>query len=445
VDYAEAIDYILSFTDMERGFQASPDPVMSLGSMRSLLSRLNNPQEGRHTVHVTGSKGKGATAHMIEGILRHSGHSTALFTSPHLHSYTERIRIGEDAVSMGEFAAGLGAIRAAVDAEKGAVNGNVSTFGVLTALFFWLVRAQALRVEWQVVEVGLGGRFDATNVFTDTDIAVFTPISLEHTQILGSTTLEIASDKSGIIRPGSIVVVAPQHDPAVVDLLRDRTAEAEGEFIDVAASYRVEPLEKHVYGQSFALHGPEGTRELRTPMLGFHQLQNASTAVAVAEALRRRGDLVSESGIANGITRTRVPGRLEVMGSAPAIVVDGAHNGESAAALVAALRDYLTFDKCAVVFGCTRDKDYLAIGRELAQIAGLIICTRINSPRTTDPGVLVEALAPLGVQVAAAENLAAAMDIAMGFVDERGLICVAGSLYLAAEARERVLGESVVR
>lgn len=445
MDYAEAIDYILSFTDMERGFQASPDPVMSLGSMRSLLSRLNNPQEGRHTVHVTGSKGKGATAHMIEGILRHSGHSTALFTSPHLHSYTERIRIGEDAVSMGEFAAGLGAIRTAVDAEKGAVNGNVSTFGVLTALFFWLVRAQALRVEWQVVEVGLGGRFDATNVFTDTDVAVFTPISLEHTQILGSTTLEIASDKSGIIRPGSIVVVAPQHDPAVVDLLRDRTAEAEGEFIDVAASYRVEPLEKHVYGQSFALHGPEGTRELRTPMLGFHQLQNASTAVAVAEALRRRGDLVSESGIANGITRTRVPGRLEVMGSAPAIVVDGAHNGESAAALVAALRDYLTFDKCAVVFGCTRDKDHLAIGRELAEIAGLIICTRINSPRTTDPGVLVEALAPLGVQVVAAENLAAAMDIAMGFVDERGLICVAGSLYLAAEARERVLGESVIR
>jgi len=445
VDYAEAIDYILSFTDMERGFQASPDPVMSLGSMRSLLSRLNNPQEGRHTVHITGSKGKGGTAHMIEGILRHSGHSTALFTSPHLHSYTERIRIGEDAVSMGEFAAGLGAIRAAVDAEKGAVNGNVSTFGVLTALFFWLVRAQALRVEWQVVEVGLGGRFDATNVFTDTDVAVFTPISLEHTQILGNTTLGIASDKSGIIRPGSIVVVAPQHDPAVVDLLRDRTAEAEGEFIDVGASYRVEPLEKHVYGQSFALHGPEGTRELRTPMLGFHQLQNASTAVAVAEALRRRGDLVSESGIANGITRTRVPGRLEVMGSAPAIVVDGAHNGESAAALVAALRDYLAFDKCAVVFGCTRDKDHLAIGRELAQIAGLIICTRINSPRTTDPGVLVEALAPLGVQVVAAENLAAAMDIAMGFVDERGLICVAGSLYLAAEARERVLGESVVR
>lgn len=445
MDYAEAIDYILSFTDMERGFQASPDPVMSLGSMRSLLSRLNNPQEGRHTVHITGSKGKGGTAHMIEGILRHSGHSTALFTSPHLHSYTERIRIGEDAVSMGEFAAGLGAIRAAVDAEKGAVNGNVSTFGVLTALFFWLVRAQALRVEWQVVEVGLGGRFDATNVFTDTDVAVFTPISLEHTQILGNTTLGIASDKSGIIRPGSIVVVAPQHDPAVVDLLRDRTAEAEGEFIDVGASYRVEPLEKHVYGQSFALHGPEGTRELRTPMLGFHQLQNASTAVAVAEALRRRGDLVSESGIANGITRTRVPGRLEVMGSAPAIVVDGAHNGESAAALVAALRDYLAFDKCAVVFGCTRDKDHLAIGRELAQIAGLIICTRINSPRTTDPGVLVEALAPLGVQVVAAENLAAAMDIAMGFVDERGLICVAGSLYLAAEARERVLGESVVR
>lgn len=445
MDYPEAIDYILSFTDMERGFQASPDPVMSLESVRSLLARLNHPQDGRRTVHVTGSKGKGATSHMVEGILRHSGYSTALFTSPHLHAYTERIRIGEEPVSMGEFAAGLDAIRAAVEAEKEAVNGNVSTFGVLTALFFWLVRAQALRIEWQVVEVGLGGRFDATNVFANTNVAVFAPISLEHTQILGSTTLEIASDKSGIIRPGSTVVVAPQHDPAVVELLREQAAEAGGEFVDVAASYRVEPGEKHVYGQSFTLHGPEGTRELRTPMLGFHQLQNASTAVAVAEVLRRRGEQITDSGIANGITRTRVPGRLEVMGNSPTIVVDGAHNGESAEALVTALRDYFSFDKCAVIFGCTRDKDYVAIGRELAKVAGLIVCTRINSPRTMDPGVLVDALAPLGVQVVAAENIGAALDIATGFVDERGMICIAGSLYLAAEARERVLGESVVR
>src|SRR5438105_4442406 len=146
----------MSFTDLERGVQRSGNPTMSLESMRSLLSRLNDPHLGRGTVHVTGSKGKSSTAAMIQSILRRDGYSTALFTSPHLHTFTERIAIDGSAVSPQEFSAALEAIRPAVEDERQSVHGNVSTFGVLTALFFWLTRAQIPRVDWQVVEVGLG-------------------------------------------------------------------------------------------------------------------------------------------------------------------------------------------------------------------------------------------------------------------------------------------------
>ena len=228
MDYAAAIEYLLSLSDMERGHQASGNPTMNVESVRSLLSRLNSPQNGRRTVHVTGSKGKGSTSAMIAGILEKNASQVSLFSSPHLHAYTERIAINGDPVSPEEFAAGLSAIHPVVEAERASVHGAVSTFGVITALFFWLTRAQARRIEWQVVEVGLGGTYDATNVFDATEIAVITPISLEHTAILGDTPSEIARDKSGIVKAGTTCVVAPQQDPAVIEVIRDRCEEEIG-------------------------------------------------------------------------------------------------------------------------------------------------------------------------------------------------------------------------
>ena len=238
MDYSEAIAYLMSFTDMERGFQASASPTMSLASVRSLLSRLNDPHLGRGTVHITGSKGKGSTATMVEGILRRQGYTTALFTSPHLHSFTERIAIDGDAISPEEFAAAVDAIRPAVEAERNSVHGNVSTFGVLTALFFWLVRAQARPVQWQVVEVGLGGTYDATNVFDAPDVAVITPVSLEHTAILGNTPAEIATDKAGIIKRGASAILAMQRDLEVAGVVRARCQDVGAELTEVGRALR---------------------------------------------------------------------------------------------------------------------------------------------------------------------------------------------------------------
>lgn len=446
MDYRDAVDFLLSLSDMERGYQASPNPTMSLASVRSLLGRLNDPHLGRPTVHVTGSKGKGTTAALVEGMLREAGYATALYTSPHLHSFTERIAIGGEPVSPEEFAAGLAAILPAVEAERESVHGDVSTFGVLTALFFWLVRAQVRRVEWQVVEVGLGGTYDATNVFEATDVAVITPISLEHTQILGKTTVEIARDKAGIIKPGTTAVVAKQRDPAVVEVIRERCAAVGAVLVDVGAGYGVEVVERHPWGQRVAVRRPDGSvLELRTRMLGRHLAENVMTAVAVGDAIRGRGFALDDRAIAEGIARVRVPGRLEVMGQRPLIVADGAHNGESAIALAEALREYFTWKRCFLVIGVTRDKDLRAMGFALARLAELIVCVGFRNPRSMDPYEMIQQIGFLGPAAVAEETVAAGLDTALAHANDDDLVCVTGSLYVVAEAREAVLGESVIQ
>jgi dihydrofolate synthase/folylpolyglutamate synthase len=445
MDYSEAITYLMSFTDMERGYvaQASANPTMSLQSMRSLLSRLNNPHLNRGTVHVTGSKGKGTTSAMIAGILRESGLSTATYSSPHLHSFTERIVIGEEPVSPEEFAAGLDAIHDAVVAEQASVHGTVSTFGVLTALFFWLVRAQIPKTRWQVVEVGLGGTFDATNVFEATDVAVITPISLEHTAILGRTPTAIAADKAGIVKRGTTCVLSAQRDLEVIAVVRDRCRQVDAEFIYVPDYYHVDVTERHVYGQQINVTGPSGTRSLRTPMLGRHQAENVATAVATVDALRARGVMIPEPAIAAGLARTRLHGRLEVMGQRPIIVADGAHNGESANVLAAALKEYFTWKRCFLVLGAMRDKDVGAMGLQLASLADMIICCRFENPRAMDPLEMVQEVGFLGPMAVAEESVRAGIETALGHARADDLVVIAGSLYVVAEAREHILGESV--
>lgn len=444
MEYNEALEYLLSLTDMERGFQASPNPTMNLESMRSLLSRLNNPHRGRPTVHVTGSKGKGTTAAMIAGVLQRAGNVTGLYTSPHLHSFTERIAIDGDHISPEEFAAGLSAIKDAVEAERLSVHGDVSTFGVLTALFFWLMRAQVPRVDWQVVEVGLGGTFDATNVIDPPEVAVITPISLEHTAILGSTPAEIAKDKAGIIKAGSTAVVAPQKDSSVIEVIGERCDEVGARLVDVATLYQYEIVEKFPFGQSFRLIGPNSERKMRTPMLGAHIVENAATAVATAEAIRARGFTITEQAIVDGIAHVRVPGRLEVMGQKPLIVADGAHNGESAAALITALREYFEWRRLFLVIGCNQDKDVRDIGFKLAKYCELIVCCRFNNPRAMDPYQMIQEIGFLGPAAVAEESVADGLETALSHAGEADLVCVTGSLYVVAEAREHILGESVI-
>ncbi len=425
---------------MERDSGASASPPMNLASMRSLLRRLGDPQRGRKTVHVTGTNGKGSVSAMIEGILRAAGERTALFTSPHLHSYAERIRIDGEPVDVAE---GLSAIRPAVEAEQESAGGTVSTFGVLTALFHWVTRDALGDSGWQVVEVGLGGSFDATNVYDGAEIVVIMPIGLDHTAILGDTTVEIARDKAGIIGRNSTCVLAPQPDPAVTQVVRERCREVGAELRLVEEEWSTEVLERYVFGQSFLMHGLGGTREFRTPMLGAHQVGNAATAVAVAHELRDCGANIDDEAITGGIARTRIAGRLEVMGQDPLLVADGAHNPAAAAILVEGLREYLEWRRCFFVLGVMGGKDLPGMGYKLAGLSSGVWCCGLTSQRALDPAEMAFELASMMPQVEQAGSVAEGIEEARRQATEADLICVTGSLYAVAEARSVILGKSV--
>ena len=255
MDYPAAIDYILSFADFERTgrFTSRPD----LGPVSSLLARLGDPHLGRTTVHLAGSKGKGSVAAMVESVLRQAGLQTGLFTSPHLHSFCERIRIDGRPIAEAEFARFSELLRPAAEAEREAAPGRrLVTFDLLTALAFLAFREEG--VEAQVIEVGLGGRLDSTNVFAAKDVCVITPISLEHTAILGNSVGQIAREKAAIIRPAATVVVALQMYPEAGVEIRRAAEAAAAPVVDVGSSYTWKRIAHDLDGQTFRLEDPAG-------------------------------------------------------------------------------------------------------------------------------------------------------------------------------------------
>ncbi len=451
MNYSEAIAYIQSFPDMERATFGARGPTMGLPSMRALLERLGNPQLGRHTVHVAGSKGKGSTSTMISRILDEAGFTTALYTSPHLHEYTERIAFGTKPVEPERFAKGVAELKKAIEAERLAGNVNMATFGLLTALFFHLVKNSSPQVDWQVVEVGLGGRYDVTNVFATKDMAVITPISLEHVEVLGSTPTEIAANKGGIITPKCIAILAPQKDQGARTAVGRRCGEVQAHLVDVSREYKIRVEKQDLSGQSFSLESKQhGTLELFTPMLGHHQVYNAATAAAAALALKAEGVAISDEHIKKALEKTVVPGRLQVLcGVADGrktgeriIVVDAAHNHESAQALVESLKTFFEVKSCIFVLGLNTDKNISAIWKQLEGMSKLCIATRSQNPRSMNPEDIVEVVTTFGASetdVHVADSVPDAIDEARRVAKEGELICITGSIYVVGEAREYIL------
>jgi dihydrofolate synthase/folylpolyglutamate synthase len=442
MNYPEAIEYLLSFADFERTgrFQERAD----LAPMRALLHELGDPQDADGyslTFHVAGSKGKGSTAAMIESIVRAAGHTTGLYTSPHLYEYTERIRLSGDPIEQDEFAALVSdELAPAVERAQFLLRDRtLITFDLLTALGFLAMRG----VEYRVIEVGLGGRLDSTNVFDDSEVVVITPLSYEHTAVLGDTIEEIAAEKAGIIRPSSTVVIAPQEYPAAKRVIHDAIAGVVWEglpqelrSVDVAGEYHWRVLDHDVAGQQIRIDGPLASVEARLPLLGGHQVENAATALAAVEAMDRRVPLYSErSSIVRGLESVRWPGRLEVVQERPLVVVDGAHNGESAQRLVEALREYFGAEGVTFVVGAGSDKNVGALARALAPIATRVFATRADHPRAADPVRIREAFEALGVPAEDVDTVENALSRAMATTEEGGLICLTGSLFVAAEGR----------
>lgn len=459
MDYRHALHFLLGLSDWERlpagqaGLAAVPGALplvqareaarFNLARVRSLLARLDNPHLGRGTVHIAGTKGKGSVAAMIASILRAAGVRVGLYTSPHLHRMTERIAVDGEAISPDDFGRLAEPLWDAVEAENtDGRHGQITTFEALTALAF--LHFQERAVQWQVLEVGLGGRLDATNVVDDKAVCVITPISLEHTAVLGDTVAKIAAEKAAIVTPGATAVMGLQRD-AAAEVIRHTCSDRGARLLEVAQLCALTRRGFSTDGQDFRLRTPGGTRDLRLPLLGRHQLENAATAVVAVEALAEHGLNVSESALRRGLQEVRWPARLEIVRRRPLVVLDGAHNVDAMRRLCQALEEYLTYSRAIVVAGFSADKDVAAIATELERLPRLarVMATRAPHPRAAAAEAVAGAFLEREIGTIWEEDVPAALEAALSFAAPEDMVCVTGSLFVAAEARRYVLGLAI--
>ncbi|MBO9362235.1 MAG: bifunctional folylpolyglutamate synthase/dihydrofolate synthase [Thermoflexus sp.] len=395
-----------------------------LEPIRCLLERLGNPHRRYAVVHIAGTKGKGSTAAMVEAILRAASYRTGLYTSPHLHTMRERIRIHGEPIPPAAVVDLFEGLRPEIAADPA-----LTVFDILTAMGF-LAFAQA-EVEIAVVEVGLGGRLDSTNVVSPA-VCLITALSMDHMEILGPTLSHIAFEKAGIIKPGVPVGTAPQAEEAMAVLRR--VAAERGAPLLTLDGWWYGPREISPAGQGGEIRPPDGPGWMvRLPLLGRHQWENAALAALAALQLRAQGRSLPDAAIPEGLARVRWPGRFEVLQEEPPVVLDGAHNDASAARLAETLLEVFPGRRWGLVFGVSADKDPGVILRPLRPLVGEAWFTRSRHPRAADPTVLAAAAGALGLPARVRGTVAEAFEEAIA---SGGPVLVTGSLFVVAEARE---------
>lgn len=411
----DALRWLLSFADMERGVGwnplSAPGEQWKLARTRRLLDLGGSPDRSLACVLIAGTKGKGSTAAFLASVLHAAGVRAGLYTQPHLQRYRERIRVDGAAIAPDDFADAVAAVRTNVERLRGLHPdaGEPTTFEITTALALGHFAQAGCAVA--VVEVGLGGRLDATNALEPL-LSVITPTSRDHTDVLGRTLAAIATEKAGIMRPGRLALLAPQR-PAATRALHRRCR------LVGARCVTVEPLAVGTW----------------LSLAGDHQRTNAALAVAAARALP--GVVVDERAINAGLGRVRWPGRFEVIDGRPTIVLDGAHNGASAQAFARTLREHAAGRPIHFVVGMHGDKEIAATLRPLLAIASSVTATRARSPRAVAAEQLAARCRRAG---AAAPRMAASVDealtIACALAGRDGIVAVTGSLALVGEARD---------
>jgi dihydrofolate synthase/folylpolyglutamate synthase len=408
--YSDALRFLNTFTDYERMASTYAPGDYNLDRMRRLLCALGNPERAFLSLHIAGTKGKGSTAHMAEAILREAGYRTGLYTSPHLVDMRERIRLGGVPVSEEEFTWAM------AEMEPELRRLRPTYFETMTAAAFLIFARR--KVDYAVVEVGLGGRLDATNVILPAACAI-TTIDYDHMDKLGHTLREIAGEKAGILKPGVPSVSSPQVPEARKVLL----ARARGLFFPrFQVRSRGDVLR-------FTVEGTGGRRYgLALPVLGEHQAANAATAIALVE---HSGARCSPGVVRRALAKVRLPGRVEVLGRRPWLIVDAAHNPVSARALAGALRG-VPRRRTILVFGASADKDYGGMLRTLLPGTDLAIFTRAMNPRAAAPSDLLRRAR--GRAAVAAGSVARALGMARKAAGPQDAIVVTGSFYVAGEA-----------
>ena len=440
--YADALHRLLSLADLERMVGASTAQYkLDLARMRELAQRLGAPQLTAPVAHVAGTKGKGSVAATVASILRASGRRVGLFTSPHLHTFRERLRLDGTLSTELQFASALERVWPHVEAMKAeSQEGSPTTFETLTAMAFALFRDEAVDV--QVLEVGLGGRLDATNV-AEAAVHVITSISLDHTAILGDTLAKVAGEKAGIIKTPAPVVVAPQ-PPEAMEVILARAAAIGAPVTRVGTDVTITPLEHSLTGQSFIVKTAAGEHRLTGRLLGEHQRENAALAVAAVEAL---GLPCPPAAFVDGVASVRWDGRFQVLAplpgaerSGPVVVVDGAHNPYSAGRLRETAQEYVAPKHTTIVFGCSRDKDLEGMIDALSGLATSVVACASRHPRAVAPAEAAAAFERAGIPARTAPDLPTALSMAQAECGTGDLVLVTGSLFVVAEALETWFG-----
>ena len=433
MDYQQALDYIFGYTDYEKVPMPHDPAFYDLRRVEELLARLDNPHLKARSVHVGGTNGKGSTAAMVASALTASGYTTGLYTSPHLNTIRERFRVNGNLITEEEFTSVVATLKPEVEkVNQRATYGELTTFELLTVLAFTYFTLKG--VDFQVLEVGLGGKFDATNVIQP-EVCVITSISLDHTEVLGNSLAEIATEKAGIIKPDSLVVLSPQDDD-VVQVIEEACRKQGAELVMAGKDVTWQSLGFDDNGQSIEVKGRLDNYQLFIPLLGHYQMENAATAVAALEVLAVKGFNISRDSITNGLARVRWAGRLQILRRYPLLVVDGAHNPDATRKLKQSLTDYFSFNRAILIMGASSDKNITDVVSELVPLFSEVIVTRSRHPRAMDPAQLEAVFSKHGVKTRLVENVSEALSLAMSMAGTKDLICVTGSLFVVAETIE---------
>lgn len=435
--YQQALDYIYSFVDQEKLQPDKYEPRrFDLSNMHTLLGMLGDPHRRLPAVHVAGTKGKGSTSAMTASILQAAGYKTGLFTQPHLHTFRERIQINGRPITEEEMVALLDALKPSIEQLP-----DPSTFEIMTAMAFQYFAEH--EVDFAVIETGLGGRLDTTNVIVPM-VAVITSISYDHTYILGDTLEEIAGEKAGIIKQGRPVVCAPQR-PEALQVIVGTCQERDAPLTLLGQDWLWERTEANLEGQGLRVKcmmvNSEGLLksgeplEFWIPFLGPYQLVNAATAIATADQLYRHGVEMSLDQVRDGLLAARWPGRLEILAGNPLLVMDGAHNVDSMQRMLTTLKEDFPYERLTVVAGFSADKDIAGMLAELTARVDELILTKSVHPRSVDPNELAKKAGLSSAQVSVVKDVPSAMWQALAGARAEDLICVTGSLFVVAEAR----------
>ncbi|KUK81898.1 MAG: Folylpolyglutamate synthase [Pelotomaculum thermopropionicum] len=427
MNYEEAMNYL---ADLARfGFN------FGLGRIEELLNRLGNPHRYLSTVHIGGTNGKGSTAAMLASVLVKAGYRVGIFTSPHLHSFTERYRVNGREITPEKLAELVGELRPYMETMVTQGFEHPTQFEAATALAFLYFYRE--KVDFLVLEVGLGGAIDSTNVVLPL-ASVITNIGMDHMNYLGNTIAEIAGIKTGIIKPGIPVVTAAEGKGLAV--VEQVCREKDARLILVGRDVTWKHIGHTGGGQVFFIRGRQDAYEnLFLPLLGRHQQVNAATAVAAAEILMEAGYAVSPEAVRKGLAAVNWPGRLEIVREDPLVIIDGAHNYDGARSLRRALKEYLPGKNLVLMIGMLGDKDHARVLSELAVDAGAVVVTKPDNPRAANWKQLAVEAGRYSPEVYLLEDIGAAVAKALSLAGPDDVVCITGSLYMIAKARKILL------